>query len=213
MIVKWIECQVQEDQKTKFSEAQEKWSKTKNVPGFIAQTGGWDSIFPDKAYIIAFWKNEESLRKFMLNEHDKIYDETNQAGTYKKLRINYFTGQTELEGDAGSLRDAIEHSYFMRAVNCIIRSDGINHFENVQKSVWMPGYKKAAGMQGGLFSKGQGEQNHYHLSAFWDYPESNEKFEKSELISLRKIAALNEDILSLDVALIDIEESWKIISD
>lgn len=68
-------------------------------------------------------------------------------------------------------------------------------------------------MQGGLFSKRQGEQNHYHLSAFWDYPESNEKFEKSELISLRKIAPLNKDILSLDIALIDIEESWKIISD
>lgn len=211
MIVKWIECQVEEDQKTKFSEAQEKWAKTKNVPGFIAQTGGWDSIYPEKAYIIAFWEDEESLREFMLNDHDNLYDETNQAGTYEKLTINYFTSQTELHGDADSLLDAIEHSFFLRAVNCIVRSNGTKHFENVQKSVWLPGFKKADGMQGGLFSKSQGEQNHYHLSAFWDYPESNNKFEKSELLSLRKIAAVNEDILSLDVALVDIEESWKVI--
>lgn len=213
MIVKWIECVVPEELKTRFSDAQEKWNKTKSVPGFIAQVGGWDAVFPEKAYIIAFWENAESLREFMLDGHDQMVDETNQLGTYEKLVINHFSSQTELEGEADSILDAIEHSHFLRVADCIVRSDGIKNFEKVQKSVWLPGFKKAEGMQGGLFSKGDGDQNRYHLSVFWNYQQSNSDFEKKELLSLRKIAAVNEDILSLDVTLVNLEESWKVIAD
>lgn len=211
MIVKWIECEVPEELKDKFSAAQEKWTKLKEKPGFIGQVGGWDSIYPEKAYLIAFWEDEESIREFMLDGHDELVKETGQENTYENLAINYFASQTELEGEAGSLIDAIENSNFLRVADCIVRSDGTKHFEDVQKSVWLPGFKKAPGMQGGLFSRGQGDQNRYHLSVFWNYQKSNEDFEKQELLTLRKIAAINEDILSLDVTLVNLEETWKVV--
>ncbi len=41
MIVKWIRCHVNEDNKEKFSTAQFYWSVLKGVDGFIGQVGGW----------------------------------------------------------------------------------------------------------------------------------------------------------------------------
>ena len=147
----------------------------------------------------------------MNDSHDLLIEESGQKDTYEKLVTNYFNGQTELDGEAESITDAIENSYFLRVADCIVRSDGVRHFEDVQASVWLPGFKKATGMQGGMFSKGQGDQNRYHLSVFWDYQKSNKSFEDKELLSLRKIAAVNEDILSLDITLVDLEENWKVV--
>ena len=212
MIVKWITCEVPDEKREQFSAAQEKWTKLKEAPGFIGQVGGWDSIYPEKAYIIAFWEDEHSITEFMNELHDSLIAESGQNNTYEKLKTNYFNSQTLLEGEAESITDAIENSYFLRVADCIVRSDGTRHFEDVQTSVWLPGFKKADGMQSGMFSKGQGDQNRYHLSVFWDYKTSNKTFEEKELLSLRKIAAVNEDILSLDLTLVDLEETWKVIN-
>jgi len=42
MYIKWIICTVLDNKKEEFSKAQEKWSKTSESDGFIAQTGGWN---------------------------------------------------------------------------------------------------------------------------------------------------------------------------
>lgn len=90
MFVKYIICNVSQENKVAFSKAQEQWYKTKNSIGFIGQIGGWDVTNKTKAHIISFWNSKSDLENFMLRFHDKIFDKNKQVLTYSSISISYF---------------------------------------------------------------------------------------------------------------------------
>lgn len=87
MLLKWIVCQVSEEQKESFSEAQASWKKLSDVPGFLGQWGGWNLKEPMEACILSLWSDQESYQTFMSQIHDRIFLNSNQEATYKSILL------------------------------------------------------------------------------------------------------------------------------
>lgn len=89
MFLKHIICQVGSNQKTAFSIAQTKWSVIKNLPGFIAQFGGWSKRSPNKAIIFSLWKSKTDYDFFMEKVHDTVFENNGQTNTYNTIEIQF----------------------------------------------------------------------------------------------------------------------------
>lgn len=211
MFIKWIVCEVEEDQKPAFSLAQEKWRKMVSSKGFLCQTGGWDIDNQNLACVIAFWENEADLQFFMKNMHDEIFHENNQNTTYKSINISHFNGKLEMHGQSSSLIDAFRKSSFLRIADCLVKPDRIVHFEKVQQEIWMPGMKNSRGMLGGFFSEDSNIDNRYLVSTFWDSEENHAEYVNSKLPVFQKTADIKSDLENITGRKVRLVDSWKVV--
>jgi len=211
MYIKWIVCDVIERQRENFSIAQNEWYKTKKAGGFIAQAGGWDSKNKNKACIISFWKNKESLDFFMKNTHDIIFNKNEQVNTYSAITVSYFKSKLVMYGKTGLLTDAIKLAKFLRIADCEIKSKKIEHFEKVQKTIWFTGMKKSKGMLNGVFSQKSDNKCRYLVSSFWDGINNHKNYVKNKLPKYKVEADIKNDIIKMTGKQVLLVDSWKII--
>lgn len=87
MYLKHIICQVKPINKQAFSSAQEKWVVLKEIPGFLAQFGGW---IGNEAHIISLWNSKSAYELFMKDQHDQITKNIQQHQSYVALKIEYY---------------------------------------------------------------------------------------------------------------------------
>ncbi|MFD1178122.1 DUF4937 domain-containing protein [Paenibacillus puldeungensis] len=89
MLIKLIQCTVNEDSKKAFHIAQSGWSsQLAAAPGFKAQVGGWNQLNVNDAIIVAFWESHGAYQHFMTELHDQIMNENQQSGSYEKIEIS-----------------------------------------------------------------------------------------------------------------------------
>ncbi len=168
MYIKWIVCKVKDNERQNFSEAQEKWERTSEAHGFIAQTGGWCLQNKNEACIISFWENKELYEIFMRDLHDGIINENRQTNTYNEIFVEYFTCIIKMEGVAGTLKEAVQKGNLLRIADCIVKAEKIKHFEKMQAELWLPGMRESKGIFGGTFSKNENNNLRYLVSTLWD---------------------------------------------
>jgi len=123
---------------------------------------------PNEVCIIAFWKNKESLQNFMNHLHDVIFLDNQQITTYADIQIKYFNSLLNMDGTSKNIGEAIQKSNFIRIADYLVNENKIHHFEEAQKSIWIPSMKKTKGMLGGKFSINEQNKNNYLVSTFWD---------------------------------------------
>lgn len=210
MYIKWIVCTVPNSKKEEFSIAQEKWNKTAEANGFLAQTGGWNIKNTNEACIIAFWKNKESLQNFMTNLHDVIFTNNNQISTYSSIKVGYFNALMNMEGETNNILEAISNSKFIRIADCIVKKDKIKHFEEVQKTIWIPTMKKAKGMLGGKFSLNEKDQFNYLVSTFWDSENHHQNYVQNQLLLNQKSANITSDLDAISGKFMVNEKKWTV---
>lgn len=211
MYIKWIVCEVPTKHKKQFSIAQEKWIKTKEAKGFIAQTGGWNLLNPKEACIISFWKDKESLTNFMNNLHDDIFFQNQQSATYTSITVSYYNSLLTMEGSENSIPKAIKKGQLLRIADCEVKQNKKTHFIEVQKSIWLPTMKKSEGMLGGKFAVKVTNSLNYLVSTFWDSESNHKKYLQMQLPMNQKAANINDDLKSIQGKLVLLEKSWKII--
>ena len=146
MYIKWIVCEVKNNSEKEFSAAQEQWVETQNSDGFIGQVGGWDINNKNTACIISFWENENSLNLFMKNIHDKIFFMNNQSKYYNSIKVDHFNSLLNMEGKLNTLIDVLNNGKLLRIGDYFVKKEKNEHFETVQKNIWLPGMKKIKGM-------------------------------------------------------------------
>lgn len=88
MLIKLIQCTVNEDSKKAFHIAQSGWSQLAAAPGFKAQVGGWNELNAHEAIIVAFWESHDAYQYFMTELHDQIMNQNQQSGSYEKIKIS-----------------------------------------------------------------------------------------------------------------------------
>lgn len=211
MYIKWITCEVAPDQKEAFSKAQEKWYRTNQSPGFIAQAGGWDLNAPQTACIISFWEHKNHLKKFMDNLHDEIFHDNKQAQSYQSIEVIHFNQLLEMSEKMTSLPKAIEAAQFLRIADCLVKSEKIEHFTAIQKTVWLPEMQQAKGMLGGTFSNAETDNSRFLVSTFWDKIENHANYADNHLPGLKKLADSNNDLKEISGRQILLVDSWKIV--
>lgn len=84
MLVKWITCQVTEENRASFSKAQEQWKSLSSCEGFHGQMGGWNACNLTEACIVALWEDKQSYHTFMNGYHDTIVEKMTRLKPMKR---------------------------------------------------------------------------------------------------------------------------------
>jgi heme-degrading monooxygenase HmoA len=211
MHIKWIVCKVKDNFKKEFSIAQERWIETQNSIGFIGQVGGWDLNHNNTACIISFWENENSLNLFMKNIHDGLFYSSSQSEYYDSVNVTHFYSLLKMAGKFDSLTETLNYGKVLRIADCDVKKEKIEHFESVQKDIWIPGMKKSQGMLGGVFCKVKDNTSRYLVSTFWDSLQNHEKYLEQQLPKYINESDVNNDINKIIGRKILLVDSWNII--
>ena len=211
MYVKWIVCDIKNNFEKDFSLAQEQWVETQYAPGFIGQVGGWDSKNKKTACIISFWKNENALKLFMKNMHDKIFFNNKQSEYYTSIHVDHFNSLFEMEDNSGAFIDALNKMNFLRVEDYSLVEEKLEHFEMVQKNICFSELKKENGMLGGKISKAVNDSSRYLVSTFWDSFENHNNYIKQKPAVRGVMTDIKNDMDQVTVRQIPLVDSWKII--
>ncbi|MCY8035350.1 DUF4937 domain-containing protein [Bacillus sonorensis] len=96
-VLKLIRCKPAGRNRQPFSEAQAKWKPISNIKGFVRQWGGWlEAEEEPEAVIMALWKTKQDYMNFMKNDHDLIYETTNQKDTFHSSHIELIEDPAEI---------------------------------------------------------------------------------------------------------------------
>jgi heme-degrading monooxygenase HmoA len=211
MYVKWIVCDIKKNFERDFSLAQEQWIATQEAVGFIGQVGGWDSESKKTACIISFWENENSLKLFMENTHDKIFFNNNQSEYYTSINVDHFNSLWEMKGNSNAFIDVLNKIKLLRIEDYIVIQEKSKHFEMVRENSCFSELKKAKGMFGCKILKAVNDVSRYLVSSFWDSIESYDNYLEQK-ISLHEVTTdAQDDINQVFIRQIILVDSWKII--
>jgi hypothetical protein len=78
-----------------------------------------------------------------------------------------------------------------------LKHENTDHFENVQKEIWLPGMRNSSGMLGGKFSRSAKNTSRYLVSTFWNSLENHDDYVENKLLKLKALADVNNDIDSI----------------
>lgn len=217
MFIKYIVCKVKIQNQASFSLAQEKWSLMSRAPGLICQFGGWDEKTSDTACILGLWSDRGSYENFMREIHDSITEVINQRGTYDHISVEFFTNQLDMPGKFKNIVDSLSEGKYLRIAECLVKSEKLNHFIEVQKNIWIPAMSRSQGMLGGFFSSNSqitlnNQINHNFLVVtLWDSKENHESYVEQNVATLRVSADVSEDLVSLNGKFIALKSEWMVV--
>jgi quinol monooxygenase YgiN len=211
MFIKWITCEVTLEDKPKFSKAQEKWSATSEVSGFLGQIGGWDERNLTSACILSFWKDQESYALFMMETHDPIEKYSRQNLLYNMLVVDFFNPLSSISENTSNLNALLNSSKHLRVADCTVKSHRISHFKEVQTSVWIPSMKKAEGMLGGHFSLDDNNNSRFMISTLWDSSFIHDKYRTEQLPALYTKTEVMNDLEEITDWSVMLEPSWLVL--
>ncbi|WP_057915788.1 DUF4937 domain-containing protein [Peribacillus muralis] len=200
MLIKWITCQVDEKSILPVSEAQERWHDFKKTKGFLGQIGGWNKNKTYEANIISFWKDRYVYQHFMEQQHDEIFESSNQRNTYKKISVKIYdkmfdinsTDITEISGDGNLLRIA----------DCCVHITKQLHFEK-QKA-------DSSGMLAGVFCKDAKRNDKYLVASLWENNQSHQRYVDNTIPSLIESSGVKGAAIRITENVIEINPKWVI---
>ena len=209
MIGKYIRCDVDPKSRQAFSSAQESWEKTSESKGFISQLGGWDAN-GNSAIILSIWKDEESIKSFMLNKHDAIAQRTPQSKTYNSCSTSYLDKILTIPSSSDSIFPEKECD-FIRIADCQIFPDKTDDFMYLQKTVWNPGMANVNGMLGGYFWSFSSEPDRYLVTTFWKTENDHQKYMTDQFPDLKKRSRATNCIVSISGHSFIKEKKWMVL--
>ena len=187
MLLKWIVCEVEEDQTETFHAAQVAWSQIRATVGLIAQLGGW-STTGHEACILAIWDDRPSYERFFRFVHDSVTYRQIQTRTYRRASIALGAGLIRMRGAAPTLADAAGESGFLRVADCQVQPARRNQFIDAQLRVWEPGMADCPGQLGGAFSVVEGTDDRFLVTTLWRDEDSHDGYVRDSQPGLKSQA-------------------------
>lgn len=209
MFIKWIVCQVSDQQQTSFTQAQTMWRVLEDVDGFYGQWGGWNIHQPTEACIINFWRDQSSYDSFMSNIHDSIFHTNNQAQTYQGISVSLSKQILFIPGEKEYIHQALSGKW-LRMAECFVKPEKVTSFIAAQQTIWNPAMTKAEGMLAGIMGQTIALPNRYQVFSFWRNEQVHRAYVKN-VASLRKQAATDQDTLSVSGFLVRLEGKWLVL--
>ncbi len=209
MYIKWIVCEVKPKREKEFSILQEQWIAIQNSKGFIGQVGGFDNNHKRNACIISFWDNEASLRLFLEDKHDQIFNSINQSKTYNTIQVDYFNFEINSNESFDLLAVALKNAKILYVAELDIKS---NKIDKVREELPVTYLQNALGMLGGSISIDTNNSSHCLVSTFWDSLENYTKYIKSK--RFKPHLGLDDYITIIKPIerQIELKESWSVIN-
>ncbi|MCP2165549.1 protein of unknown function (DUF4937) [Goodfellowiella coeruleoviolacea] len=198
--MKWIRCDVADS--AGFDRGQQEWADLAGLPGFLGQLGGWSHDGSQVAHIFSFWVDQDAYEHFMSGAHDALAQR--QVGTWSKIDVRLF----ERRADFGQSLAGTSGSGVLRLAHCVVKPDRVDHFAQVQKTVWNPGMSAAPGCLAGLF--GQRGCQEFLVLTKWVSAAEHARYQAELFPSLRDRAVPSADLESITGHLVDLEPHWTV---
>ncbi|MDN4593666.1 YdbC family protein [Polycladomyces subterraneus] len=209
MLIKWIVCNVPEEKREAFSLAQQQWSALRDVPGFVAQFGGWNAVNPAEACIVGLWKDRDSYTAFMEKIHDEIYISRGQQETFDRIAVTVMEMMLPVGHLEGLLSGGWMKAELIRIADCWVLPGREAHFLQMQQEVWNPAMEQTDGMLGGVFA-GDMSARRFLTITWWKSAELHRAYVKNHVANLREQADLDLDIERIVGYEVRCEPSWRV---
>lgn len=211
MLLKWIICEVPENNREAFANTQQDWRKLKTVAGFLGQVGGWDSREQNQACILGFWADAQAYAAFMEREHDLIYGQSGQKGTYVASHVVQVEVLFDIDGTHQKMQSAINEAEVLRVADCKLKTGREEHFIEMQKSVWNPAMAKTGGMLAGAFGIVLNEVDRFLVTTFWRDEAAHQAYVKNPLPALQVKAKIREDLQNIEGRVVRLNSTWRVV--
>lgn len=216
MLLKWIVCEVANENRTAFSAAQSQWNQLRGVDGFRGQVGGWDAReSPESlrsACIVGLWRDSDAYAIFMSDVHDPLVEASGQAATYASTTTALFDVQFDIPGSLPDLCAAMNRCAFLRVADCGLLPGRENHFRQVQCDIWNPGMAAAGGVVAGALSQSARDDNRFLVTTLWESETSHAAYVRGAFLGLRERAAVESDVANLRGYGVVLEPDWRVCS-
>lgn len=200
------------DRQAAFSTGQEQWAALRTEAGFGGQCGGYVQDDPEYVQIFGLWTNMGAYQRFMNRVHDRIARSNAQAECYDDSGSALYELEFDMPGAVCDLSDALGSGAAMiRVARCKARPDRVDHFVEVQESVWMPGMKSAQGMLGGGFWRSVDDEDQFIVTTAWASMEDHERYCNEQLPKLRDQANLKDDLVKLAGEQVVLTPAWTVL--
>ncbi|XXM72483.1 YdbC family protein [Lysinibacillus sphaericus] len=210
MIIKKITCKVKPSKKEAFFENQMQWKSLREVNGFLGQLGGWSAAYPLTACIFSFWDTQRDYEYFMEEIHDGIVVRSGQGDSYESIEVNLFEEKFAITEKAEDISVIIEKANYIRTALSCVKEDAVQHFEDMQVTIWNPGMEKFTGMLGGTFAISQKQRNLFLSVTGWEDEAEHQKYVEKDFTELRNKAGTSQDALKITGEHFKVEEAWRV---
>lgn len=208
MIIKWIQCEVEDNNRSAFTKAQKKWIELKEIEGFIGQIGGWKLNSPHIAGVLSFWQSQFYYERFMERFHDDLVEKNKQVNTYKNIVVNIY----EEMGKIGSrgIASLLSEGRILRVTECPVTAEAAQFFEEEQISLGNKLMNGEACMLGELLGRHKQDGQRYLVASLWSSYYSHRSYTEEVLPGL--VEPLNVKGMTDYVVgnVIEIQTQWTI---
>lgn len=211
MLLKWIVCDVADEDREAFSLAQESWAALRSVDGFLGQAGGWNLRAPGQACIVGLWADVGAYERFMREVHDRVFETSGQSRTYRAIQVLLIDVLLDIEGSGPSLGTVLGDGGLLRVADCVLNPGRAAHFLQMQTSVWNPAMATAGGMLAGTFGSVCGEVNHYLVCTLWQDFGVHQAYVDKVLPALQDRAEIRLDLCRITGHMVQVEPSWRVM--
>ncbi len=210
MLVKLIQCRVPADQREQFARGQAQWCALSGCRGFCGQIGGWVVEDEGLAVIIGLWSDHDAYDTFMRDVHDRVFDGSGQRGTYESIDVSLWHSRMPIPGSASSIPAGIDSAGAVRLARCRVRPDRVDHFIEVQRTIWNPGMAASGGLLNGLFSELSGRKHEFLVCTLWQDPDAPCRYQNSVFTELRRQAEVDRDCERVDGWIVSVRNEWRV---
>ncbi|WP_458354121.1 YdbC family protein [Peribacillus frigoritolerans] len=203
--MKWIKCQVNEENKHSFSKAQEGWGELRHCAGFMCQIGGWNRNEPNQAGILSVWKDLHCYESFMQHQHAEIFGKSDQGSTYKNISVDIFESISNI--GTTDITDFVDKVKLIRVAEYSVGNVKRARFEQVLKDAGNRGM--IPGMLSGAFGKRQ--NGRYLAASLWENEDSHQRYADNEWPALINESGVKDSIQRISVSLIELHPMWAVI--
>ena len=210
MLLKWIVCDVADENREAFSLAQESWAVLRSVEGFLGQAGGWNLATPCQACIVGLW-DAGAYERFMQHVHDGVVESSGQVQTYRAIEVLLIDMLLDIEGSRPDLGQVLGDGGLLRVADCVLNPGRAAHFLEMQTSVWNPAMAAAGGMLAGTFGSVRGEADHYLVCTLWQNAGIHQAYVDTVLPGLQERAEIRLDLRRITGHIVVVEPSWRVM--
>jgi len=192
-----------------FSAEQLQWAALRDEPGFVAQCGGSVMDTGSQVQIFGLWADMDSYQAFMGSAHDRIFKSGKQGACYTDAESMMYERVLDLPGVESNLADALRRgAAIIRIARCDVLPERVEHFVEMQRSVWQDGMRDAPGMLGGNFWRAVDDKHRFIVTTAWASVEDHEQYRAQRLDGLRAQAKPGDDLVSIEGRQIVLTPAW-----
>lgn len=206
MLIKTIICQIENEQKSAFSTAQQRWEHLRYVEGFHGQVGGWNG---DEACIFTAWEHMNAYQKFMNDVHDEVLESSQQHLTYTSCKTALYQSLFSISNIP--FTEGLNQCSFVRAAICDVEKGKENQFLHVQETVWNDGMSKQDGMLGGIIGKSLSDTNRYIVLSLWKDKRAHQNYVDGAFQALYHHANVSEYTMSIQGKHVPFVQEWSVL--